>query len=104
MDAGERLRWDIDGTVQFILARQCRCIALQMPDGQLADSDAVYHTLLSELVAAGQPAQVREGCNSRLFNFQLAGPAKSHRVTDANMLGSTDVIVSFNSQVRPDAR
>jgi hypothetical protein len=69
MDAGERLRWDIDGTVQFILARQCKCIALQLPDEQLAESDAVYTTLSSELVAAGHTAEVRK---FDLFNFLLA--------------------------------
>lgn len=59
MQEAELLRWDIDGTVDYIVAGHHRVIALQFPDDLLDQAHGVYHELSVQLKAAGADVEVR---------------------------------------------
>jgi diphthamide biosynthesis enzyme Dph1/Dph2-like protein len=59
MDALERKRWDLQGTVQFIKRQSYKKIALQFPDDLLGESHVLYHELRLELWDSDPSIEVR---------------------------------------------
>ena len=55
MQEAERVRWDIQGTVDYILRGQHHTVALQFPDELLERSHVVHHELAAALKRSGRP-------------------------------------------------